>query len=56
MKYLLIVLLLFSFMPIQAQNKSAYTWVVGNNASYGKFDGTTNKPVTASLYQITEIL
>jgi hypothetical protein len=33
-----------------SQNKMGYTWIVGNNASYGKFDGTNNNPTTGSLY------
>jgi hypothetical protein len=49
--YLLIsVISITSAVKTNAQNKSAYTWIVGNNASYGKFDGTTNKPQTGSFY------
>jgi Secretion system C-terminal sorting domain len=42
--------LLFFSSFCKAQNKSGYTWIVGNNASYGKFDGTTNRPLTGSFY------
>jgi hypothetical protein len=49
--YLLIsVISLTSAVKTNAQNKSAYTWIVGNNASYGKFDGSFNKPSTGSFY------
>ena len=46
---LIIIICLISVLT-NAQNKSAYTWIVGNNASYGKFDDTTNKPQTGSIY------
>ena len=44
------VISLTSAVKTNAQNKSAYTWIVGNNASFGKFDGTANKPQTGSIY------
>jgi hypothetical protein len=47
---LIFLICLISVLTIKAQNKSAYTWIVGNNASYGKFDGSTNKPNTGSFY------
>ena len=31
------------------QNKSAYTWIVGNKGLYGSFDGSTNRPNTGVL-------
>jgi len=42
--------LLFLSTFCNAQNKSGYTWIVGNNASFGKFDGSLNRPITGSLY------
>ena len=42
--------LLFFSLFCKAQNKSGYTWIVGNNASYGKFDGSANRPQTGSVY------
>lgn len=50
MKYQVLAFLIFYFTQLNAQNKSGYTWIVGNNASYGKFDGTSNKPQTGSVY------
>jgi hypothetical protein len=50
---LIFLICLISVQTIKAQNKSAYTWIVGNNASYGVFDGTNSKPQTGSLYQTT---
>jgi hypothetical protein len=46
---LIIIICLISVLT-NAQNKSAYTWIVGNNASFGKFDGTADKPQTGSFY------
>ncbi len=37
----------------QGQNKMGYTWVVGMNASYAKFDGTNAAPQTGQLYNIS---
>ena len=52
--YLLITAIsLTSAVKTNAQNKSAYTWIVGNNASFGKFDGTANKPQTGSFYTMS---
>jgi hypothetical protein len=51
MKQILLYMLLLLGGILHAQNKSGYTWIVGNNASYGQFDGSTNKPITSSLYQ-----
>lgn len=34
----------------KSQNKSAYTWIIGNNASFAKFDGSNSKPETGSRF------
>ncbi|MBU3676436.1 MAG: T9SS type A sorting domain-containing protein [Chitinophagaceae bacterium] len=47
--FLHIILMLFPLCGI-SQNKMGYTWIVGNNASFGKFDGSSNTPTTGSLY------
>jgi hypothetical protein len=52
MKTLGIIFSLLVSLASEAQNKMGYTWIVGNNASYGKFDGTSNAPATGSLYTI----
>jgi hypothetical protein len=52
-KSILLFILLFFANFISAQNKSGYTWIVGNNASYGAFDGSANRPQTGSVYQTT---
>ena len=49
MRNILFLIVLISSHVI-GQNKMGYTWIVGNNASYGKFDGSSNTPFTGSLY------
>ncbi len=50
--YLVLITLMCKVAIMNAQNKSGYTWIVGNNASYGAFDGSTNRPQTGSVYQM----
>jgi hypothetical protein len=52
-KCLIIIFFTLTASIVNAQNKSTYSWIVGNNGSFCKFDGSTNKPSTGSLYQIS---
>jgi hypothetical protein len=53
MKNILLILLCGISLVLYSQNKSGYTWIVGNNASYAKFDGSTNLPQIGSVYYMT---
>lgn len=37
----------------EGQNKMGYTWIVGFNASFAKFDGTNAVPQTGQLYGVS---
>ncbi|HNF71358.1 MAG TPA: hypothetical protein PLP34_03025, partial [Chitinophagaceae bacterium] len=47
-------ILLFFFIAFaicgDAQNKMGYTWIVGYNVDYAKFDGTTSHPLTGQKF------
>jgi hypothetical protein len=51
-KYMILCLLLLNCI-VHAQNKMGYTWIVGFNASYAKFDGTNAAPQTGQLYGVS---
>jgi len=51
-KYIIFFLLLLNCI-VHGQNKMGYTWVVGFNASFAKFDGTNNFPQTGQLYNVS---
>lgn len=47
--FFIIIICLLSYLGF-TQNKMGYTWIVGNNASYGQFDGTATPPQVGSVY------
>jgi len=53
MKNLLLFLLCVFSMASYSQNKSGYTWIVGMNGAYGKFDGSINPPQIGNLYNVS---
>jgi hypothetical protein len=49
-KLIIIILVIKNIFSVTAQNKSGYTWIVGNNISYCVFDGTPARPSTGQLF------
>ncbi len=52
-KIIKILLLLCIWSNGIAQNKSGYTWIIGGDAMYAKFNGDTIRPITGQLFSTT---
>ncbi|MBL7766411.1 MAG: T9SS type A sorting domain-containing protein [Chitinophagaceae bacterium] len=48
--YLILLIFLSVTINVFAQNKSGYTWIVGFNGSFAKFDGTSSAPSKGQLF------
>ncbi len=44
MKGFVYFILMMVCVDLSAQNKMGFTWIVGNNAAFGKFDGSSSNP------------
>lgn len=49
-RIILINFILLATYSLFSQNKSGYRWIVGNNISYGVFDGSPNPPLVGQLF------
>ncbi|MEN9339648.1 MAG: hypothetical protein RIQ62_960 [Bacteroidota bacterium] len=50
MKYLIIYFFVFCVTKVPAQNKMGYTWIVGYNVDFAKFNGTSSLPLTGQKF------
>lgn len=53
LKHIILLFIAFASFKSIGQNKSGYTWIVGNNGSFAKFDGTSLTPQVGSLYSVS---
>jgi hypothetical protein len=53
MKKLIAIIVLFNVFNLNAQNKSGYSWIVGHNASFCRYDGSQVAPIAGQKFSIT---
>jgi len=51
-KLIALVIILFLFLHTHAQNKSAYTWIIGGEGMFAKFSGDTTRPITGQRFNM----